>query len=263
MIQELVTVLGLTAADLELTTDQWDTIMARQTFVFEPQADARTEEASGDDKLRELLTITEENLAIAGKEAPDSTSESATESVEVETEATDLGVNGHNTVLPATSTSTTAVASSAFSTTSFNATSSTSSSPISTTAASSTSTSTTSTTVSSSSPSTTILVVEKKDISLSCDVIIAAGPFASSISASDFGSMFSKEVTNCLDTMGQLPWPRAVTESIWKAVKTKVTKLQGANMFQLQNLLPAIGLLDSELLDMNRKNIGRISQFGR
>ena len=113
MIQELVTVLGLTATDLELTTDQWDTIMARQTFVIEPQADARPEEASGDDEIRELLTTTEENLAIAGKEAPNSTSEPATESFEVETEATDLGVTGQSTVLPETAPSTTSVASSA------------------------------------------------------------------------------------------------------------------------------------------------------
>ena len=263
MIQELVTVLGLTATDLELTTDQWDTIMARQTFVIEPQADARPEEASGDDEIRELLTTTEEKLAIAGKEAPNSTSEPATESFEVETEATDLGVNGQSTVLPETAPSTTSVASSASYTTSSTAASSTSSSTTSTTVASSTSTSTTSTTVSSSSPSTTILVVEKEDIGLSCDVIIAAGSSASSISASVIASMFSKEVTNCLDTMGHLPWPQAVTESIRNAGKTKVTKLQGANMLQLQNLLPAIALVDSELLTMDRKNNGGISLFGR
>ena len=37
-----------------------------------------------------------------------------------------------------------------------------------------------------------------EDITLSCDVIIAARPSASSISATDIASMSTKEVTNCL-----------------------------------------------------------------
>jgi len=75
--------------------------------------------------------------------------------------------------------------------------------------------------------------------------------------------MFSKEVINCLDILGYLSWPQAVTESVWNAVKTKVTKLQGANMFsvkraemfQPQNLLPVIASVDADLLDVDRKNI--------
>ena len=76
---------------------------------------------------------------------------------------------------------------------------------------------------------------------------------SSSISASDIASMSSKEVTNCLDTLGHLPWPQGVTKSIRNLVKTKVTKLKGNNMlpimrpemFQLQNLLLAIASMDA------------------
>jgi hypothetical protein len=34
--------------------------------------------------------------------------------------------------------------------------------------------------------------------------------------------------------MGHHPWPQAVTESIWNAVKTKVTKLQVADMLPIK-----------------------------
>ena len=77
MIQELVTVLGLTAQDLELSTDQWDIIMARQTFVLPPKQDVTPEDDSGDDETTKLLTSTEENLVISEKEAPEVASESA------------------------------------------------------------------------------------------------------------------------------------------------------------------------------------------
>ena len=61
-----------------------------------------------------------------------------------------------------------------------------------------------------------------------------------------------EEVTNCLDILGHLPWPEAVPKFVSNVVKTKVTKLQGANMlpikrpkmFQLQILLPAIASVD-------------------
>ena len=65
MIQELVTVLGLTATDLKLTTDQWDTHHGQANLCA--QTIRGPEVASGDDENTELLTTTEENLAIAGK----------------------------------------------------------------------------------------------------------------------------------------------------------------------------------------------------
>ena len=57
-----------------------------------------------------------------------------------------------------------------------------------------------------------------------------------------------------------------VTVSIWNVVKTKVFKFQGINMlhvkrselFQLLNLLPAVDSVDTDLLDMDRKNIDGI-----
>merc|ERR1719470_800704 len=88
MIQELVTVLGLTAQDLELSADQWDIVMARQTFVL-PKEEVTPEDASEDNETTELLTTTEENLVISGKEAPDVTTLSANEDAEPVTE--DLG----------------------------------------------------------------------------------------------------------------------------------------------------------------------------
>eukprot|EP00092_Neocalanus_flemingeri_P002648 GFUD01002836.1.p1 GENE.GFUD01002836.1~~GFUD01002836.1.p1 ORF type:complete len:1672 (-),score=322.02 GFUD01002836.1:132-4439(-) len=108
-------------------------------------------------------------------------------------------------------------------------------------------------------------------ITLSCDVIIAAGLSSSSISSSDIARMSSKEVLNCLSTLGHLPWPPSVTKSIWKAVKEKVDSLQDSTMLpikrdemlQLGTLLPAIAAYDSELLDMGRKNIDGISLLGR
>eukprot|EP00092_Neocalanus_flemingeri_P017774 GFUD01019231.1.p1 GENE.GFUD01019231.1~~GFUD01019231.1.p1 ORF type:complete len:1097 (-),score=213.54 GFUD01019231.1:132-3056(-) len=108
-------------------------------------------------------------------------------------------------------------------------------------------------------------------ITLSCDVVIAAGSSSSSISSSDIARMSSKEVMNCLSTLGHLPWPPSVTKSIWKAVKEKVDSLQDSTMLtikryemlQLGTLLPAIAAYDSELLDMGRMNIDGISLLGR
>ena len=39
--------------------------------------------------------------------------------------------------------------------------------------------------------------------------------------------------------------------------------IERPEMFQLQNLLPAIASVDAELLDMDRKNIDGISLLGR
>ena len=238
MIQGLVGVLGLSATDLDLTEEQLEVIMARYTFLlFPPSGDVESE------------------LSIVGKEAPSSP--------------------------PALSTAAT-----------------------STSAASSVASSSTSSSSSSSAPIDSVLneevdldeflsntelsdyiiftayepatdhftIIPAMDsVTLSCDVLIAAGPSASSISSTHIYTMSSKEVTNCLDTLGHIPWPQSVTKDIWEAVKSKVTSLQGGSMlsikrdkmFQLKNLLPAIATLDSELLDMDRKNIDGISFLGR
>jgi len=108
------------------------------------------------------------------------------------------------------------------------------------------------------------------NLDLSCDVLIAAGTAASSISSSHLSTLSSKEMENCLSTIGNLPWSQSDTKSVWEVVKTKVTGLKVANMLPikrhemllLQNLLPAIAAVDAGLLDMNRENIDGISYLG-
>jgi len=108
------------------------------------------------------------------------------------------------------------------------------------------------------------------DVILSCDVLIAAGSAAISISSTQLSSMSPKEVENCLDTLGHLPWSKSQTQSVWDVVKNKVHKLKVSSMLPikrqemllLQNLLPAIAVEDPTLLDMSRSNIDGISYLG-
>jgi len=108
------------------------------------------------------------------------------------------------------------------------------------------------------------------DLTLSCDVLIASGSAAISISSTHLSSMSSKEVENCLDTLGHLPWSKSQTQSVWEVVKNKVHKLKVSSMLPikrqemllLKNLLPAIAVEDPTLLDMNRSNIDGISYLG-
>merc|ERR1719431_278871 len=108
------------------------------------------------------------------------------------------------------------------------------------------------------------------DVILSCDVLIAAGSAAISISSTQLSSMSPKEVENCLDTLGHLPWSKSQTQSVWEVVKNKVHKLKVSSMLPikrqemllLQNLLPAIAVEDPTLLDMSRSNIDGISYLG-
>jgi len=109
-----------------------------------------------------------------------------------------------------------------------------------------------------------------ENLVLSCDVLIAAGSTASSISSSHLATLSSKEMENCLSTIGHLPWAQSDTESVWDVVKSKVTELKMAymlpikrqEMFLLKNLLPAIARVDAGLLDMHRENIDGISSLG-
>merc|ERR1719427_1705758 len=108
------------------------------------------------------------------------------------------------------------------------------------------------------------------DLILSCDVLIASGSAAISISSTHLSTMSSKEVENCLDTLGHLPWSKSQTQSVWEVVKNKVHRLKVSSMLPvkrqemllLQNLLPAIAVEDPTLLDMNRSNIDGISYLG-
>merc|ERR1719427_1838288 len=108
------------------------------------------------------------------------------------------------------------------------------------------------------------------DLTLSCDVLIASGSAAISISSTHLSSMSSKEIENRLDTLGHLPWSKSQTQSVWEVVKNKVHKLKVSSMLPikrqemllLKNLLPAIAVEDPTLLDMNRSNIDGISYLG-
>merc|ERR1711942_146775 len=108
------------------------------------------------------------------------------------------------------------------------------------------------------------------DLILSCDALIASGPAATSISSTQLSSMSSKEVENCLDTLGHLPWSKSQTQSVWEVVKNKVHKLKVSGllpikrqeMLLLRNLLPSIAVEDPTLLDMSRTNIDGISYLG-
>jgi len=108
------------------------------------------------------------------------------------------------------------------------------------------------------------------DLILSCDVLIASGTAATSISSTQLSSMSAKEVENCLDTLGHLPWSKYHIQSLWEVVKIKVNKLKESSMrpikrqemLLLKNLLPAIALEDPTLLDMSRSNIDGISYLG-
>merc|ERR1719315_133397 len=55
------------------------------------------------------------------------------------------------------------------------------------------------------------------DLILSCDVLIASGSAATSISSTQLSSMSPKEVENCLDTLGHLPWSKYHIQSLWEA----------------------------------------------
>merc|ERR1740137_34476 len=308
MIQELVGVLNLSATDLELTAEQLDIIMARHTFVLKPPGNVQPEVATekevegteagvgntGQDvEAIELLnTTTAENLSIEAKEAPDVTTSttsppSVSTSVQPPVSSTSSSTSSTTASTPTTSVSTISTTMSTSTT-------------VSTTAKLSTASNNDSTpeSIKSSSSLESVLEEEDKfadildqlatfkyyepssdffstipnldDVFLSCDVLIGAGSSASSISSTQLASMSSKEVANCLDTIGHLPWPQSVTESVWKVVKSKVTKLKVASMlpvkrqemFLLQNLLSAIAATDSALLDMNRKNLDGISFLG-
>merc|ERR1711970_866299 len=100
--------------------------------------------------------------------------------------------------------------------------------------------------------------------------LIASGSAAISISSTQLSSLSPKEVENCLDTLGHLPWSKSQTQSVWEVVKIKVHKLKVSSMLpikrqemlRLQNLLPAIAVEDPTLLDMSRSNIDGISYLG-
>jgi len=109
------------------------------------------------------------------------------------------------------------------------------------------------------------------NVTLTCDVIVASKDIAVALTSSDIQRMGSNDVVNCLEIFGRIRWPKSKLKSIWRAIKSKMPSfLEGINlplkrfdMLQLQNLLPAVAVVNPELLDMDRANIDGLSFLGR
>ena len=105
---------------------------------------------------------------------------------------------------------------------------------------------------------------------LTCDMLIASGDAASSISSAHLSSMASADLMNCIETLGRIHWPEAAAVSIWKELKAKLALFQDPSlkpikrdlMIQLHNLLPAIATHDADLIDVTEDNIDGISLIG-
>merc|ERR1712240_569369 len=299
MIQELVDVLGLSASDLGLTTEQLDVIMARHTFVLKPPGEpvvgVNTTELLNDADLPKI----EPKVAPNGT---DLTSANVSETTEL---TSAIEASTVSTTVSSLSSMSTSVATS--SSIQSSTTGSIPFSPLFTSSLSSTTPRTTTriNTVSSVSNISNITggllevlneenalmeildqlstfkyyepsseyfsaIPSLDDVSLSCDVLIASGSVASSLSSTQLSSMTLKEVENCLEIIGHIPWSQSALQSVWEVVKTKVPKLKMASMLPikrqemilLKNLLPAVATIDPSLLDMSRSNIDGISYLG-
>ena len=109
------------------------------------------------------------------------------------------------------------------------------------------------------------------DLVLSCDVLTASGNSAAVIGDQTIKDMNSKDLTNCLETLGRLPWTSSGADSVWKALKSKVDLFSAPElrpikremMLQLQNLLPAVVRADEDLIDVSEDNIDGLSLIGR
>jgi len=351
MIQELVDVLGLSASELGLTTEQLDFIMARHTFVLKPPGEpvggVNTTELLNDADLPEIKpkvapngteltstnasqtaepssaftvstisstlssisssissTVSSSSLVSSTTLSSTSQSESSTVSTSSSTSQSESStVSTSLFSISSISTRSTSVATSS----SFQSTSgSTAFSPlftsVSATSARSTTRLNTVSSVSSISSTTDALsevlneendiegllnllstfkyyepsseyfsaIPSLDDVAITCDVLIASGSVASSLSSTQLSSMTLKEVENCLEIIGHIPWSQSALQSVWEVVKTKVPKLKMASMLPikrqemilLKNLLPAVATIDPSLLDMRSSNIDGISYLG-
>ena len=109
------------------------------------------------------------------------------------------------------------------------------------------------------------------DLVLSCDVLTASGNSAAVIGDQTIKDMNSKDLTNCLETLGRLPWTSSSADSVWKALKSKVDLFSAPElrpikremMLQLQNLLPAVVRADEDLIDVSEDYIDGLSLIGR
>ena len=105
---------------------------------------------------------------------------------------------------------------------------------------------------------------------LSCDVLIASRSAASSVSANQLSQMDTTELSNCLEVLGAIPWPRSDIRPVWRELKKKLGYHKSAmkpikreEMIKLSNLLPAVVHEDVDLIDVRHEHIDGISIIGR
>jgi len=111
---------------------------------------------------------------------------------------------------------------------------------------------------------------------LGCDCIKASGDAASALSRRHIENMKEKEVYNCLDTLGKLPWPQASKSEIWAVLLEKLFQQLGQTsgegeskaplnrekLMLLANLLPAVAEANPDLIDVHEDSIDGISILG-
>ena len=109
------------------------------------------------------------------------------------------------------------------------------------------------------------------EVVLTCDVLTASGDSAAVISGVNIRAMESKDLMNCLETLGRLPWTKSGRGAVWQALKSKLNLFSDSElrpikremMLQLHNLLPAVVSADPDLIDVTEDNIDGLSVIGK
>ena len=109
------------------------------------------------------------------------------------------------------------------------------------------------------------------EVVLTCDVLTASGSSAAVIGEANIRDMESRDLVNCLETLGQVPWTSSARGDVWRALKSKINLFSDSElkpikremMFQLHNLLPAVVSADPDLIDVTEDNIDGLSIIGK
>jgi hypothetical protein len=102
-------------------------------------------------------------------------------------------------------------------------------------------------------------------IEVTCDIIKTAEIAASMITSDDIERMAAQDVTDCIETFGNLNYTPEKAGELWPAIKQKLnieTTLSEGQMVLLKNLLPAVVKYDLEMLDLVEANIDGVSVVG-
>ena len=109
------------------------------------------------------------------------------------------------------------------------------------------------------------------EVVLTCDVLTASGDSAAVIGEANIRAMESRDLMNCLETLGRLPWTNSGRGAVWRALKKKLNIFSDSElrpikremMLQLHNLLPAVVSADPDLIDVTEDNIDGLSVIGK